>query len=197
MKKAAVDAVNAEYPFALTFGTVIEEKPLKIRISEKGKEPIELDEGLLHLANAVRDHYVWMKAHDNTEDSDSNGAGYHDQVTTKQNQDHIHVINPGDVNVAVTTSGGAGTGQNPAPVRTQTQSEKTDHDHNYHYRGGVFKAEYGLKKDEDVILFRVQGGQSYVVLDRVVPAKGREGTDDTNDSGAYNPNANGDREGYH
>lgn len=198
MQQAAKNEREASKPFSLHFGEVTGVDPLKIKIDQKHEVEQDEEERLFLLTDMVRDHYVWMIAHDNTADGDSNGAGFHDQVTTKQNQDHGHVINPGDVNVIVETSGGVGTGQNPAPIQTQTQSQHTDHDHNYHYRGGVFKAKYGLKKGESVVLLQAQGGQSYIVLARFQAPKGAEGSgdDESNSADHYAPDKNGDREGY-
>ena len=195
----ARECIKASNPAGIVYGVVINPDPdnMKIRLGDDCGN-LELHKDQIILTNAVRDHYVWLKAHDNTEDGDSDGAGYHDQVTTKQNQQHIHDFSH-EHTVTVAPSAGTTTGKIPDPdisYKTDEQSEDHDHDHNYHYRGGVFKAEYGLKKDEKVIMLQVQGGQHWVVLDRVEAAKGEEGSDDTNEPDPYNPDSNGDREGY-
>ena len=188
-----MDAMQASMPFAVTFGTVIETEPLTIRIGGLGEQPIDLPEKLLILSNNVRDHFVWMIAHDNTKDGESNGAGYHDQVTMRQNQDHVHQFQHIHMVTVVPPAEGATT--STSPEKTETQSGETNHDHNYRYRGGVFKAKYGLKKNEKVILLRVQGGQSYIVLDRFEPPIGTEGIgeEEKNTGDLYNPDSNGDR----
>ena len=192
MRIVAANERKSSKPFGMVFGEVTGVDPLKIKIDQK----LEVGEEFLILTNAVRDHHVWMIAHDNTADGDSGGAGYHDQVTTKQNQDHIHAFPHVHMVTVVPPAEGATT--STSPEKTQTQSEKTDHDHNYHYRGGVFKVKCGLKKDEKVILLQVQGGQSYVVLDRYESPIGTEGTGDDEDNrdNLYAPDSNGDREGY-
>jgi len=194
MQNIALDVVSTTRPASLVFGNVTGVDPLKIRL-EGDANGEDLREDQLILTNAVRDHYVWLKAHDNTADGDSDGAGYHDQVTTRQNQDHIHKF-PHDHGVLVAGSGGATVPGTALPNETQTQSDKKDHDHNYHYRGGVFKAELGLKQGEKVVMIQAQGGQHWVVLDRFEIPKGKEGSDDTNDPDPYDPDANNDRDGY-
>lgn len=54
MKQAALDAVETQKPVALFYGTVLVEKPLKIKVEQK----MELTEPQLVLTKAVTDHYV-------------------------------------------------------------------------------------------------------------------------------------------
>lgn len=54
VKRAAVEAVRAEKPFALMHGSVTSESPLKIQIDQK----FELVASQLILTNAVRDYSV-------------------------------------------------------------------------------------------------------------------------------------------
>lgn len=49
-----------------------------------------------------------------------------------------------------------------------TEFETCDSMHNHKYQGRkMFKVHLGLKLNEKVMLLRVQGGQQYIVLDRV------------------------------
>jgi len=172
MQQAAKGVIYAEKPFAYLQGTVSGTDPLKIRVDQK----LELVEEQLILTNAVRDHHVFLEAYDNEKAYDDGGAGHH--VSEIQNQDHSHEIQnvPVDTTVTITApQPGAGTGTGFANGRTEDQSQETDHDHNY--KGGVFKFKLGLKKDEKVHLLQVDGGQHFIVLDRVDPPTGKEGSD--------------------
>jgi len=60
----------------------------------------------------------------------------------------------------------------PEPHRTSTEQSimGTDSDfraHNHTYGGGWFRAKYGLKEGDKVIVFRHSDGQRYWVADRV------------------------------
>ena len=54
IKRAAVEAVKADKPFAFVFGRVTNTTPLKIRVDQK----LELTEAQLILTNAVRNFTV-------------------------------------------------------------------------------------------------------------------------------------------
>ena len=78
-----------------------------------------------------------------------------DHETEEEEQEHFHAFT--DV-----TPGG------PTPSQTQAQNMK----HKHKYKGKkVFTVHNALKKGETVILIQMQGGQRFVVLDRV---EGRE-----------------------
>lgn len=116
VKRAAVEAVNASKPFALTFGTVVSVSPLKIQVDQK----LTLVKEQLILTNAVRDYKVYMTMDHMTEN----------------------------------TSGGSG------------ESAFASHAHSYKGKKS-FTVHMALKNGERVILLRANGGQQYVVLDRV------------------------------
>lgn len=56
VKRAALEAVHAEKPFALLRGVVTNDAPLRIRIEQK----LEIPEAQLILTNAVRDYKVTL-----------------------------------------------------------------------------------------------------------------------------------------
>jgi len=179
VRACCLSAVDSTKPFKIVYGEVTGTSPLRIRIDQK----LEVGEDVLILTNAVRDYHVFLEAYDNTAAYDDGGAGHH--VIEIQNQDHSHEIKdvPVDttVNTTVTVTApqpgagtGVGTGTGFANGRTEDQSQDTDHDHNY--KGGVFKVKLGLKQGEQVVLLQVQGGQSYIVLDRVDSPIGDEGS---------------------
>lgn len=52
------------------------------------------------------------------------------------------------------------------PVPSNTETEDIEHDHEYKGKKS-FKVHLGLKQGEKVMLIQLQGGQKYLVLDRV------------------------------
>ena len=116
IKRAAVEAVNANDPMRVWIGTVETEKPLGIRIDQQ----TVLTEDYLLLARDVTDYVVEMEV---------------DHQTEKM-------------------SGGA--------------KDPSFQSHLHQYKGiKPFKVLNALKKGEKVIIVSVQGGQQFVVLDRL------------------------------
>ena len=116
IKRAAIEAVRAEKPFAFVLGTVTSASPLKIKVDQK----LELTAAQLILTNAVRDFTVRMTVDHQTE-SASGGSG--------------------DASFA---------------------------SHKHTYKGTkAYRVHLALKAGEKVIMLRTDGGQKYVILDRV------------------------------
>lgn len=111
IKKAALAAIEASNPVAVTFGVVLEVKPLKISVEQK----ITLEEQQLILTQAV--------------------------VKTK---------------ISFSTTF----------LTEKALSSDLAHFHGY---SGTMEAsiDTNLKKGDKVVLLRMQGGQKFVVLDRV------------------------------
>lgn len=111
IKKAAMDAIEANKPTNVLFGTVISISPLQISIDQK----IILEDSKLLLTNAVKDHTVEMTVDHLTEN------------TTVGNSLHNHA-----------------------------------------YKGKKqFTIHNGLVVGEKILLLRMQGGQKFVVWDRL------------------------------
>lgn len=156
IKQAAVEAVNASNPAAFYFGTVTSASPLVINVEQK----MDLTEEFLILSSAVKDHDVEMTFSMSTE-------------STSLNADHTHETE---------TSGGISviSKLNPEQPGTTIENEVQDtsstsisnvnidltHSHAIVGRKKV-TVHNGLKKGEKVILIRMQGGQKFVVLDRM------------------------------
>lgn len=116
VKRAAVEAVAADKPFALVYGKVTSVAPLKIQVDQK----LELSTAQLGLTNAVRDYTVRMTVDHETEN----------------------------------TAGGSG--------------DSSFASHKHAYKGTkAFRVHLGLKAGEQVLMLRTDGGQKYIVLDRV------------------------------
>lgn len=140
IKQAAVEAVNAHDPMALKIGEVVSTRPLKISINQK----ITVSASQLILTNAVRDYTVEMTV-DHTTDS---ALGSIDLT-------HQH-------SYSGTTSDGEAFSGN-----TETGGAK-DLSHRHTYTGRKkFTVHLGLETGEKVLLLRCDGGQKFIVLDRV------------------------------
>lgn len=111
IKKAALDAVEANKPVNTLFGVVINVSPLQISIDQK----MTLDSDSLLLTNTVKDHTVEMTV------------------------DHL---------------------------TENTQVGNSSHNHAYKGRK-QFTVHNGLVVGEKVILLRMQGGQKFIVWDRL------------------------------
>lgn len=119
IKRAALEAVQADKPTALVFGTVANVSPLNIAVEQK----LMLTPAQLVLSRNVTDykttitagniqHFFWEDPPDNTTDTET---------------DHTHAI--GSIEIEVKNA---------------------------------------LKTGEEVVLLRMQGGQQFLVIDRVV-----------------------------
>lgn len=131
--------LNSIRPTDLFFGTVTSVVPLQISINEKHVLP----ESFLILSNMVKDHYVDMTVSFQTEED------------AFLKPDHTHTFND-----YLTDP------QKTSPNTTMTTDFDTTHKHEIKHKIKVLK-HYGLKNGEKVILLRMQGGQKYLVLDRV------------------------------
>lgn len=146
MKKAALQAIEAAKPVNVAFGTVVQENPLMICVEQK----ITLGIEQLILSRNVTDHDI-----DVTVDWSSNSA-----LTT-----HRHGIGT-ETEMLVTMKGGD-------PVHTHNVSPSFTGYTNLAHRHGIsgrkkMRVHLGLTLGEHVVLLRLQGGQQYLVWDRVV-----------------------------
>lgn len=145
IKQAAVEAVNAKDPMSLKIGEVVSVSPLKISINQK----ITIPASQLLLTNAVRDYTVYETV-DHTTGSALGGV----------NLTHKHAYSgttSGDDSYSGNTenAGGASLG----------------HSHSYMGRK-KFTVHLGLKVGEKVIMLRCDGGQKFIVLDRLEAPNG-------------------------
>lgn len=132
IKQAAVEAMRAQNPVKVAFGTVISGEPnLQIKISDK----LILTSEFLILTRNVTDFNVDMTVDHITEDADP-----------KQ-----------------TDQWGGGAWM--AAVTSHTH--RYSHKHKYKGRK-TFLVHNKLLAGEQVLLFAIQGGQKYIVVDRVV-----------------------------
>lgn len=150
VKRAALEAVIASKPFSLTYGTVTNASPLEISVDQK----LTLCAEQLVLTNAVRDYIVEMTV-DHATDAALSGVelahshSYSGTTRSANADEHTH-----DYSGDTATAGGTNIG------------------HSHAYTGRKrFTVHLALKKGEQVLLLRADGGQKYIILDRVeVPA---------------------------
>lgn len=140
-----MDAVNANEPMALKIGEVVSVAPLKISLNQK----IAIPASQLLLTNAVRDYTVY-ETMDHTTGTALDGESLL----------HKHAYSG-------TTSGGdtySGDTENAETVALA-------HSHAYSGRK-KFTVHLGLKVGEKVLLLRCDGGQKFIVLDRLEAPNG-------------------------
>ena len=102
------------------------------------EQKLPLDESFLILTKAVTDHYVDITVNHYTVNDDFLNTGHY----------HNHPSSP--------------------PNTATTGDIDFDPTHKHKYSGKKkIMVHNGLKKDETVVLIRIQGGQKYVVLDRI------------------------------
>lgn len=153
MKRAALEAVAAGQPVALCYGTVRSVEPLQIMADQK--LPLEAEQ--LELTGAVQDRFVDIEIKAYTEnDSFMNGS-------------HTHGITD------TYTGGGDQRESSERSLRSESDSSDNgnlDTTHKHAIKGRKrLKLCNGLQVGEKVLLLRWQGGQKYLVLDRLEPAQ--------------------------
>lgn len=85
IKKAALDAVEANKPVNVLFGVVTNISPLQINIDQK----MTIDDDSLFLTNAVKDHTVEMTV-DHVTENTSVGNGSHNHAYKGKKQFTVH-----------------------------------------------------------------------------------------------------------
>ncbi len=139
MIKQSSDEMNeTKKPFSLLFGTVTSEEPnLKIFVNQK----LTLDEQQLILTNNVRDYTIYMTTA-GEKDTDKKGAEHY-----TENESNI-------------------TGPFSSSPASFNEHQFAEHKHKYVGKK-KWTVHLALKVGEKVILLRCDGGQKYIVLDRV------------------------------
>ena len=145
IKQAAVEAVNAKDPMSLKIGEVVSVSPLKISINQK----ITIPASQLLLTNAVRDYTVYETVDHTTGTALGSVSLTHKHAysgTTSGNESYSgNTENAGGVNIG----------------------------HSHSYKGRKkFTVHLGLKTGEKVLMLRCDGGQKFIVLDRLEAPNG-------------------------
>lgn len=147
IKKIALDAVNASKPCEVVFGKVTNINPLTINIEQK----VNLTKAQLILTRNVTNYNVNMTIDHTTEVACGNIDLTHNHAfsgTTNNGGSDSH-----NHNFSGTTDDGGG----------------TNISHTHKFQGTKqFTVQNALVVGDEVVLLRMQGGQKYIVIDRVI-----------------------------
>lgn len=142
IKKAALDAVKAQKPVSVFYGTVISISPLKIQLSTN----LILTKEFLVVPKSLTDYEIKIEIDCSTEEtstdtSHNHTVSYSDQYTSSGDED----------NKSATSEDGS-----------------FDNTHSHKIKGTKTITIYNaLKLNDKVILAQVQGGQDFIILDKV------------------------------
>lgn len=152
IKKAATEAVEASKPVAILFGKVTSASPLKINVEQK----MTLSDAQLILTRNVTDYNINMTV-DHTTGTTNLNANHSHNASVEVNVNST--ISPNDNNARITNNVNAS-------VEIENASINLNHSHSYKGKKS-FTVHNSLVQGDEVILLRMQGGQKYIVLDRV------------------------------
>lgn len=175
-----MDVVEAKKPMAVVMGEVVKINPLQIRIDQK----ITLGVEQLILTNHVRDFRVRMRTPEI--ETDERLEDYSQKIDINYTHDHEYtdkyvtkVLLP-EREEDYDRRYGLELEYNdndPSKIKKTTAEEnftyKKDinidlkHDHRVSFKDNIFTLRLGLQVGEKVILIRCDGGQQYIVLDRI------------------------------
>ena len=152
MKRAALDAVEAGKPAHICFGKVTGISPLEVSVEQK----MTLGEGQLVLARHVTDFETEVTVGWETEPVDIDMSHSHE----------------GSVEVSVSSTGSSGEGdvsiQNTVDSSMTVEQAVLQDTHRHTLTGRKrVTVHNALAVGDEVILARKQGGQQYIVLDRI------------------------------
>ncbi len=138
IKSAATEAVGTSQPAGVFFGKVIQAEPLQILVEQK----MTLGSMQLVLTRNVTDYTIMASIDWETEKFEESSSGDTEGETKASGEpEHTHKF------------ANASSGSSP-------------HDHTVKGRKKI-TLHNSLAAGEEVILFRQQGGQKYIVLDRI------------------------------
>lgn len=163
IKQIAMDAFNASNPSSVVFGKVESVNPLRINVEQK----MVLTSEFLVLTNAVRDHYIEMTVDHRTDITSLNANHSHTSNSSFEGTAETRISNT--VSPPSTTVSSQAQTEVSGTVDTQVNDVKINLDHSHSYSGRKrFLIHNGLKTGEGVILLQIQGGQKFIVMERVV-----------------------------
>lgn len=141
MKKAALEAVNASKPAGIIFGVVINIDPLEIDIEQR----MTLGPDQLVVCQHLTDYTVEV-------DVDWNSAS---ALGGENNE------------LKITGNTGSASGHSHSGTSLVIEPSNLTH---YHKTQGtkIMTIRNALQPGDQVVLFRMQGGQKFIVMDRVV-----------------------------
>lgn len=154
IKTASIQSTDESKPIGFFFGEVLSVDPLTINVEQR----LTLTEEFLTLTHAVKDYYVDITVSHYTEKVELSHG--HEFYTEYEDVDkHTHNTPVGATERADDTK------HRHKCVVDETTGE-TKHRHKYKGKKKIM-IHHGLKIGEQVMLLRVQGGQNYIIIDRV------------------------------
>jgi len=183
VKRAAVEAVEAQKPVHLLFGQVISVSPLKIQVDQKSI----YTEKMLALTRNVTDfevdmtvsHQTYKTGHEHAVSGTALSVTHTHSVSGNAlTVEHEHIIT-GLTDDDHPVEGTASFTSHEHTVKGLAQPTVHSHDingtalestHNHAYKGKKkFKVHNALIEGDWVLLGRIQGGKRFVVIDRIKP----------------------------
>lgn len=140
IKEIATKAVDASNPVAYYYGTVLAVSPLQIKVSQN----LILSEEFLVVPKSLTNYEISIYIDTSTEN-------------TKTNTKHTHLINYSDDTINGSTQ-----------KNVESEIGEFDNTHAHKLKGVKNITFYNaLKVGEKVILARAQGGQEFIIIDKV------------------------------
>lgn len=145
LKKSSLDAFEASKPCHVVFGTVTSESPLKVNVEQK----MTLTSAQLIIPRSLTNYTVMIDIDDATEI----GAGHIDLTHKHSFSGDTGSYNSHSHSFSGETENGGG----------------IDISHTHKFKGRKeITIRNALKINDEVIMIRVQGGQKYLIVDKVV-----------------------------
>lgn len=157
IKKAASEAVEASKPVAVMYGKVLSVSPLEINVEQK----MVLHPAQLVLTRNVTDYETEATVHWLTETKSMNANHTH-ELSGDISLDSKATISPNPDNENITI-------QNNVTNTMAVEQKNINLSHNHSIDGRKsITIHNGLEVGDEVLLLRMQGGQKYIVIDKVV-----------------------------
>lgn len=156
IKKAAKEAIDESTPSNIIFGTVTSISPLNINVEQK----MDLTSDFLILTKNVVDYTVDVSVNWSTENK-SLSAEHNHELSGEILINSSSSINPNPDNISISIN-------NDVNSSLVVDEQSLDLSHAHDIAGKKTLTIHNALKDGDkVILIRQQGGQKYVVLDKI------------------------------
>lgn len=156
IKKAAKDAYEASNPTGILYGTVTNVNPLEINVEQR----MTLSREFLILTKNVVDYTVDVNINWSTEVKNLN-VNHNHSIGGELSINSNATINPNPDNINISI-------ENEINNKMVIEQKNIDISHKHDISGiKTLTICNGLKNGDKVILIRVQGGQRYIVLDKV------------------------------
>lgn len=156
IKKVASEAVEASKPVAIMYGKVLSISPLEINVEQK----MILTSEQLVLTRNVTNYNTEVTVYWDTENESIN-ANHSHNLSGDISVTSIATVSPNPDNENVTI-------QNNVTNTMAVEQKNINLTHSHSINGKKeITIHNGLKVNDEVLLLRMQGGQKYIVIDKV------------------------------